>query len=81
MNQEEKDYQEFIAIMNSPSIWEQLQKEAKEWKDLSEAQKVAIWIEERAEHKGWENAECDAEYKFGKELTDEAMKVIDNKII
>ena len=46
--------------------------------DCHEIECIAEFIKEKADSRGWENAECMAVDKYGKEKTEKAMKFIDD---
>jgi hypothetical protein len=48
--------------------------------DCHEIEVIVEYIKEKADHRGWENAECMATDKFGEEKTIKAMAWIDNDI-
>lgn len=47
--------------------------------DEEELKNIFAYIEEKAEHRGWENAEHFAINKWGEEKVEEALKFVKNK--
>lgn len=48
--------------------------------DCDEIENIARFIEEKAEHRGWENAEYFAESKYGKDKTIKAIEYLKNNL-
>jgi len=43
---------------------------------MNEIENIAEYIKEKADHRGWENAEYIAEQKFGEDKTKQAIKML-----
>ena len=76
-NPENIDQEFFLTV---PETWEKLFKlkptklTFKKLWDKHEIENISFYIKEKAEHRGWENAECMAIDKFGKAKVTKAMQ-------
>lgn len=48
---------------------------------MNEIENIAAYIEEKADHRGWENAEYMAGEKFGEDKTKQAIKMLYKKSV